>query len=223
MIVKLHEKYVPFVFQQSRISCCLVSSFISLNEYLYQKNGGVPTKFSVHYSYNNSKIKEFETYPKDQIDIERGLHVSSLINSIIECGIAQQKVCPSNVEQLNNDFIPTPEIIEMALNHKHDFKIRYISKSLKEIKKYLDEDYPVVALVMFDEQIYTVENSKQVLNPLGRNCNIGHSILITGYTDSYFIFQNSFGEEWGYNGFGHLSFQFLRVTYSLYTIDNCVF
>lgn len=232
----IHEKYKPFIFQQSVVSCCLVSSFLSLNEYLYQKEGGLPTKFSVLYLYSMSKIKELELFESEEIkeiDLDKGLHLNSLLKSAIESGIAQQRICNSNIEELKINFVPTPEIVETALGHRSDFNIVYLSTAsvtsstaieiIEKIKFYIDREYPIVALISFDDQIYINMCSKQCLSVKGRNCYINHAILITGYTETYFIFQNSFGEEWGYSGFGHIKFDILTKTHCLYTIDKCIF
>lgn len=223
MIVKLHLKYKHYIYQQRALPCCMVSSFISLNEYLYQVEGNKPIKFSVLYLYYQSRQSEIELFNTTEEELKHGLHIKSLVDAILEHGIIEQERFPSILPK-NRHNIPDADVIAAALKHKKEFDIIRIQRIPEQVKYFLDNNKPIIALIFFNDDLPNIEKSKEIIKLNNtRERNLGHSILITGYCDDYFIFQNSFGEEWGYNGFGHLSYDYIIESESLYTISNCIF
>lgn len=216
--IMLHKKYKYFIYQQKHLPCCVVSSFVSLNEYLHQIEGNKPIKFSVLFSYYYSRKKEEALY--EDIDLKRGIHIKSLIDAILEHGLEQQQQFSSILPE-NRLNIPLPHNIYHALQHKNAFKLIHINKNLVEIKEILNKK-PIIAVITFNNSINDISTSKNIIYP-NENRTLRHSVLITGYTSDYIIFQNSFGTEWGEDGFGKLSYEYLPFIEFLYTISNCIF
>lgn len=223
MSVELHSKYKYYIYQQRALPCCVVSSFISLNEYLHQVEGNRAVKFSVLYVYYQSRQSEIEIFNATEEELKYGLHVKSLIDAILDHGIIEQERFPSILPK-NRHNIPDANVIASALNHRKDFNIINIQRTPENVKTFIDDNKPVIALIFFNNDLPDIEKSRNIIKPDNTvDRDLGHSILITGYCDDYFIFQNSFGEDWGYNGFGYLSYDYITESESLYTISNCIF
>lgn len=219
--IAIHKKYKYFIYDQKGQPCCVVSSFVSLNEYLYQMENTEALKFSVLFTYYNSKESERQIFHTDNNEISKGLHVRSIIDSIINHGLIYQEKFSSILPE-NKFNIPDGKIIDESLKHINGFSVIHVEKNISDLKRYLSQYKPVIGLFKFNIGRNDIDLSKKVLEP-SKDDSIYHSVLITGYNDDYFIFQNSYGEQWGIEGFGKLSYSYIENSYGLYTISNCVF
>ena len=90
---------------------------------------------------------------------------------------------------------------------------------------------PIVAVMnIYDkEKFYCIETSYEIVHSPGFSLfspnSDKHSILLIGYDDSERViyFQNSYGEEWGLNGFGRISYDYISHFDLLYSMDeSCI-
>ena len=85
-------------------------------------------------------------------------------------------------------------------------------KNLKELRVALVKG-PVVIGIGCYEEIFDVGKDGVVRNPANPNyCYGGHAICVVGYDNKKkrFKFKNSWGKSWGQNGYGYLSYNYIR-------------
>lgn len=111
-------------------------------------------------------------------------------------------------------------------NKYNDLKVQIYDKesTLENIKYIIDNlDQPCATILdVYEYNSISLYNSRKVINlpKCTDNVFLSHSILIVGYNDEekYLVFQNSFGEEWGYNGFGLISYDYITKFRKIYTL-----
>lgn len=81
------------------------------------------------------------------------------------------------------------------------------------LKASLFSNGPIVSGISCFEEIFNVSNTGIVKEPINPRLSLGgHSILIIGYNDEnkMFKFKNSWGTEWGENGYGYISYTYIH-------------
>lgn len=214
----LNDEYQYFIFNQHSNLCCSVTALISLIEYLRQKEGKSMEKLSVSFLYHNSLLME-------GIMRNSSIKTKSVLNAIMSCGVSSQERWSS----LNDFHIkPSEDSMKEALSRVKHCNLEYIESSIETIKYIIGYcGRPIVAiLTIYKKDQLHIENSKEVINePTSDKIYDKHSILLVGYDDlnNELIYQNSFGEEWGYNGFGKINYNYIPYFNLLYSMDeSCI-
>jgi len=84
--------------------------------------------------------------------------------------------------------------------------------SLEELKDALVSGPVAIGVGVYEEFFYAGDDGvvKDPTNP--QYCYGGHAVAVVGYDDrnQYFKFKNSWGPKWGANGYGYLSYNYIR-------------
>ena len=213
---KLFEEYDYFIFDQGHNLSCPVTSPISMIEYLRQKEGKKCEKFSVGFLYHSSLINE----GKNKIS---GLKATTVIKTLLDNGTCLQEKWSS---ENNFKSEPTYEAVLDALTRIKHCNIECIDNDLETIKYIIGfcERPAVTIFNMIDEDVFSLENSKTIIQPGPIDSEIvnRHSVLLVGYDDEEQViyFQNSYGPSWGFNGFGKFSYSCISRFQLIYSMDE---
>lgn len=217
---RLDEIYEYFIFNQHHVQSCSVSSAVSLIEYLRQKEGEEFKKLSVGFLYHTS-LKSAKNISK--------LKASSVLNSLINQGVCLQEKWSS---LKNPNIIPSEEAMDDAMSRIKYCNIESIDSNIETIKYIIGFcERPIVAIMNIynKEKFFCIETSYEIIDlpiiSLSDQKFERHSILLVGYDDNERViyFQNSYGKEWGLNGFGRLSYDYIPYFLLLYSMDeSCV-
>jgi GNAT superfamily N-acetyltransferase len=108
-----------------------------------------------------------------------------------------------------------PNIDSMAKRHRSGRYQRV--RTFDECRQVLGDKRSLPVLVSLDitNEWFTAPNGKISAAALGGAVIGSHSVLLIGHDDqkAEFRFQNSWGEEWGDGGFGHLSYEVFEQTW----------
>jgi C1A family cysteine protease len=141
--------------------------------------------------------------PKET-NIDNGTFIYLACEVLKRFGVCREEMNPFKE---SNIFIPTPILAsrEAYMNKIADsFKIySYGNNRIDDVIANLQVGNPVVfATQVGDTWFQYNENSE----PLGleKNPKGGHAICLVGYVDGKFIIENSWGNDWGHDGFAYL-------------------
>lgn len=118
------------------------------------------------------------------------------------------------IKEYGND----PDVTERILEKKcSEYRLRYSEVSIDDAKKAISEKRPVVAQFDLTDEEWDAFAKFYERNPFGilvqdefdvsKRLSIpppvtsGHTVVLTSYNSKCLIFMNSWGQEWGDNGF----------------------
>lgn len=220
--IRLDHIFDYFIFNQNDLLVCSITAAISLIEYLRQKEGKKCEKFSVGFLYHNAILENRDIKMAKTV----GLKATSVLNAILKHGI-----CTNDKWHNLNPFIkPTNESVIDALSRIKHANIEKIDPSIETIRYIIGFcQRPIVAILnLYDKRSFSnLETSYNIIHCPEPNQNIEdrHSILLVGYDDDEKViyFQNSYGKEWGLNGFGRISYDYIPYFGILYSMDeSCI-
>jgi hypothetical protein len=198
--VDLSDKMPPVGNQGNQNSCVAWAIAYALKGYQEKLELGQDYRFSPSYIYNQ---------------INNGMNVPTYVTDALNL-LSDQGVCPYDDMPYNEtDFTskPTEVAKQDAKKFRIDFWRQVNVQDIKEVKAQLSAGYPVI--IGADVSKEFVDGGfaqkadfiwKEAGTPEG-----GHCMLLTGYDDSKGAFKvmNSWGREWGDNGFGWIDYRLL--------------
>jgi C1A family cysteine protease len=140
---------------------------------------------------------------------DTGCYLRDSVKALTKYGVCLEKSMP-----YDNKFSekPSEENYKEALNYQTTRYARIMEHSenfLLELKNVLSNGIPVICGITCYENMF---QSKNGIIPLPKGKIVGgHAILIVGYDDNSKIlkFKNSWGSDWGHNGYGYLYYDYI--------------
>lgn len=190
--IDLSDKLPPVGNQGMQQSCVAWAVAYALKSYQEKLESGQQSTFSPSFIYNQ---------------INNGLNVPTYVTDALNV-LSQQGVCPyDEMPYSADDWVTKPSL--QATNDAKKFRIDYWRKinhtDIKEVKAHLAAGYPIVIGATVSDEF--IHNGKDIWKEPGI-AKGGHCMLLTGYDDSKNAFRvmNSWGTEWGDNGFGWIDY-----------------
>ena len=193
----LSDKMPPVGNQGTQNSCVAWAIAYALKSYQEKLELNQDLRFSPSYIYNQ---------------INNGMNVPTFVTDALNL-LSEQGVCPMADMPYNEaDFTskPTEVARQDAKKFRIDFWRQVNIQDIKEVKAQISAGYPV---------IIGAEVSKEFVNDGFRlkadykwteagTAEGGHCMLLTGYDDTKGAFKvmNSWGQDWGDNGFGWIDY-----------------
>lgn len=209
------REWDTIVESQNSLSSC--SSNALTNAYEMNVNIKYPeyfTHLSRLFIYYNTR-SEYGT-----LEIDEGMYLRDGLKSIAKFGICSEELWPYDVEKFN--VRPTDECYEDAKKRKI-LKYQKLT-STYYITEVLNHNKPVVfgmeiydSFMELNERISTVSFPSRKEKSLG-----GHAMCMVGYDlrKRLFLAKNSFGSNWGDNGYCWIPFDYVRQEgYDIWTFD----
>jgi hypothetical protein len=200
--------FAPPVLNQGDLSTCVASAFavaLTIQE-AKQRNWTNPADiqkllFSPAYLYAASKAVE-------DTECKRGLFISKIIEGIKEYGLVRHSVIGETcLQQID------PQLAKNAFR-KGLPELSRFELSKAEIRRAIAEGNPVVVAVggeVLGKSFFDLRTDLwKVEEPASSSSSTGHAMLIVGYDiNKYggaFEIMNSYGNEWGANGFAWVKY-----------------
>lgn len=217
----LNEEYDYFIFDQDDRLICSVTAAITLIEYLRQKEGKKCEKFSVGFLYHNAIIANRDFKQAQTV----GLKATSVLSAILKYGACLEQ----NWDNLDPLVKPSDEAIIDSLSRIKHTNIENIEPCIETIRYTIGFcKRPIVACLNIynRHKFFNKETSYELIHcPTKSEKTLiqdRHTIVLVGYSDSErcIYFQNSYGKEWGNNGFGRISYDYIPYFGILYSMDE---
>ena len=172
------------------------------------------THLSRLFIYYNTRA-EFDTINEDD-----GIFLKDGLKSLAKFGVCAESLWPYDIDKFNDR--PTIECYEDAKKRKI-LKYQKLN-SIYYITQVLNNNKPVVfGMTIYDSFMNLNERISTVNFPSRKENNLGgHAMCMVGYDleKRLFLAKNSFGSNWGDNGYCWIPFDYIRQEgYDIWTFD----
>lgn len=180
---------------QGRYPTCAAHVAACLKEYQEKKDVNIDDIFSHWFVYNNRK-----NYPNS------GMYGRNVMEILQKSGC-----CLKSTYDTKNQHKTTPESYKDAMNYK--IKSYATVTTIEGLKKALYLNGPCyISFPVYD-------SSKTFYKPKDKNDirRGGHAITVVGYDKDGFILRNSWGKQWGDNGYTNYSYSDFGCHWEIWT------
>lgn len=199
------REYCSPIEDQGDLGSCTAHAIIGAMEYLEKFQEGTSQDYSRLFQY-------YVTRRKIEGNVgDTGATIRGSIKAVVEYGAAPETCWPYNTWRYDID--PAVECYRAATKYQ---ALTYVSlRGIDEIKTTLFHNIPVaIGFTVFDN----LEYGPEVPLPFGATEIGGHAVLLVGYDDDIvidgevgaFIFRNSWGKDWGDDGYGYLPYWYFK-------------
>ena len=205
--VDLRTKMPP-VYNQGKLGSCTANAICAAYEYeMIKENEKYSPMSRLFLYYQERKIE-------NSVKEDSGAQIKDGIFATAKIGLCEDKYWTYDINKFTVD--PPEEAYVDAGFHK---TINYsrISQEEDDLKQCLLDGYPIVFGINVYDSFESDTVSKTGIVPLPdkdkEKCLGGHAILIVGFKEidnkNYFIVRNSWGTEWGDNGYCYMPFEYV--------------
>jgi len=191
---------------QGHLGSCTGNAVVGAYELLMNKE--VPDKFtdlSRLFVYYNARLIE------NMVNEDVGAYIRDAVKAVQKFGICSESLWPYQIR----DFSITPSIASYDDARHRNIKNYYRVRELEDMLDALNKNYPIVFSMRvyksFDE-LYNIGNITARLPSKGEEPIGAHAMCFVGYNLSkkVFLARNSFGTDWGIDGYCFLPFDYVR-------------
>lgn len=201
------RKEFPGIKNQGPQGACSAFSLVSVIEYFIHKILRDSVDLSEAFVYYNARKLSGDT------EIDEGATFTEIIQSIRDNGVCLEELCPYNPKVYNEE--PSEEAYGEADSRKIT-EAKNVRLEVDDIKSALAQGYPVVisarafrSYVTNANGVLSMPSSKELDDDKAHN----HAMVICGYIDKegFFIVRNSWGTNFGDNGYCYLPYEYVRT------------
>lgn len=201
MKANLKSKFPP-VYDQI-YGNCTSNAVLGCDAYYYHSTSKTWIPSTTFTYYNQRKMD------KAGFDEDDGSYVETGLDAVRKYGVCNSKIWANNQPF---DKKPSKAAYEDGLKG-HEVTKYYNVTSLTQLKKALASGYPIAASMTW---AFSSLDGKYLLNDPSskeiKKCELGHAIVIVGYDDTTKTVEirNSWGSNWGNNGYAYISYTTLK-------------
>ena len=196
---------MPPIYDQGNLGSCTANAIASVIQYEHIKNhlnSHIPSRLFIY--YNERDLEGLSEYDVGARIID-GLRAVELFG-----------VCPETVweyKEDNFDDKPSQECYKQGLMETVT-EYSYVHQRLNDLKSALANGYPIIfGMAVYDSfESEVVANTGIATTPTPNDIYLGdHAVVAVGYDDEnkIFIIRNSWGKNWGQDGYFTLPYEFL--------------
>ena len=189
---------LPPCYDQGQLGSCTANALVGAYEFLNPKFFG-----SRLFLYYNERKRQ------NSINYDSGSTVVAGIKSLHKTGLCKESLWVYNIKKFN--IKPKPICYRIALKNKI-IKYYNVIQTLDGMKSYINSGFPfVVGIAIYSSfESQTVADTGIVPMPSENDSYLGgHCVLVCGYTNTSWICRNSWGTNWGEQGYFYLPYDYL--------------
>lgn len=212
--VDLREWDSP-VEDQGMLGSCVANSITNSYELMQKKVD--PSKFK---ELSKLFVYYHARYIENTVDSDYGVvYIKNALMAVKKFGVCSEDLWPYRINNYAKQ--PNPDCYADA----YDRRIPSYSpvNTLTDMLENLAEYKPIViGMSIYDSFMNLSKIDPTIPMPKTTDVEVGgHAVTVLGYSivDNTFLIKNSFGIDWGNNGYGLLPFEYVR----LYAFDKWVF
>ena len=196
-----HRQKFGNIYDQGNLGSCTSNALCGLVEYI--RKGFYGSRLFLYY---------VERMIDNSISTDSGATLEDGIKCLKKYGLCNEKYWPYIIKKFK--MRPNANCFKIAKKHQV-LKVANIKNDLISMKKSLAQNHPFVFGIYVYESFENdnVTQTGYVPNPDINNETLlgGHALVCVGYDDSknVFIVRNSWGTEWGDNGYCYIPYSYL--------------
>lgn len=219
--VDLREKF-PEVYDQGPLGSCTANAIAGCYQFdeMKQEEEHVftPSRLFIYY---NERLME------GTVGLDSGARIRDGMKSINKVGVCPEDLWPYNIDRFTD--APTKECYNNAKLHKA-VEYKRVHQDIDQIKACLVEGFPFVfgfnVFKSFGGDWSKVKKGGDGVMPIpedGEDVTGGHAVVCVGFDDDrrLFIVRNSWGKNWGIDGYFYIPYEFLlnqNCCYDFWTV-----
>lgn len=200
------RKHFSAIKNQGQQGACTAFSLVSIFEYFLNKSLNSSVDLSEAFLYYNARKID------GRCNEDEGSTFQKIVNAATEVGLCIEQLCPYN----ERDYTTEPS--EEAYSDGEKRKVteaKNLITSIHDVKSALNEGYPVViSLKVFDAFNKNVNGFVDLPTDEDKfAADSYHAMVVCGYSDkdAYFIVRNSWGTQFGDQGYCYLPYELFRM------------
>lgn len=210
-IYQKYKDFFPEITNQGYIGACVPTCISTVYYYLTMKQ-------SNHINFRISRLYLYYQVRKlyDDLDNDSGSTIIDCINILHKDGIIPEFFYPymsDNLYKNPNKFLEKYSKFCKCLGFENVKR--------NQIKNKILLDFPILCGIKIFKNVDNIQVKKtgiiEMPTDINDNDNLlgGHCIILIGFDDNtkYYKFINSWGSNWGENGFGYLPYDFIKSEY----------
>lgn len=161
----------------------------------------VPSRLFIYY---NTRVIE------NSVKSDDGAYIRNAIKSVVKYGYPDESKWPYKISKFR--WKPRATSYKHASKEKISVYSR-VPRNLDTFKSIISGGVPIILGFSVYDSVYTLAVEKTGYIPVPQSKDKltgGHAVLLVGYTKRHFIFRNSWGTDWGDNGYGYLPNKFIE-------------
>lgn len=200
------RKYFSVIKDQGEQGACASFSLVSVFEYFLSNEISKTEDLSEAFVYYNARERAGDT------NSDSGATLQNIIKTMTDNGVCVEELCPYNEKEYSQK--PTEEAYSDGAKRKVISALN-VPTDVNTIKSAINEGYPVVASFrVFDSLAKSTAGFVSMPTEKERSSNKEdyHAMVICGYSDKqgYFIVRNSWGKDFGDNGYCYIPYAYIR-------------
>ena len=210
------------IYNQGDLGSCTANAIAAVLDFIHVQDHGLPFVFP-----SRLFIYYFERLMEGSVDQDAGACIRDGIQVVVKEGACPETVWPYDTSKFT--VKPGDDAVTAALKYQALEYVRIPFNSLLGIKQTLVDGHPLVCGIQVYDSFESDDVAKTGMVPMPnvfteQLCG-GHAVSIVGFDDAagHFIMRNSWGEDWGDNGYFYLPYAFIAnpsLTSDIWTIKK---
>jgi C1A family cysteine protease len=212
----------PPVYNQGKLGSCTANAIAGAYQFDEMKENEkdqiTPSRLFIYY---NERVID------GTVGQDSGAQIKTSVESITKYGTCSEQLWPYDISKFADK--PPEECYTQAENHKC-VSAKRVKQTLNDMKQCLIDGYPfVLGFIVYPnfESWETALTGKVSMPNLDDTPLGGHAVMVVGFNDKdkVFIVRNSWGEEWGDNGYFYMPYDYFTnpdLASDLWTVRSVV-
>jgi len=220
-LIDLRKDFSP-ISDQGQLGSCTAHAVCAVFEYM------IKTRYGNNFYFNTSRLAEYYWTRicdnPSNASRDTGGTIRCAVKVMNQIGVCTERCWPYMIQRFT---MRPPNNCWTEASKNRVVQYARVSQTLEQIRYALIRKCPVIIgfLVYESFELDVVSRTGYVPMPNRKTERVlgGHAVAIVGMTDKYFIFRNSWGNNWGEGGYGYFPHELVldpNITMDMWVITD---